>query len=304
MGSGEIGIPAFRMLLGREDCDVVGLVTQPDRAAGRGMTVRESAIKSVALEGAVTVLQPERLRADGAFDELAALRPDVIVVMAYGQILRREVLELPPVACLNLHASVLPRWRGAAPIQAAIAAGDAVTGITVMHMAEGLDTGDILLVRETPIAADETGGTLHDRLAELAPVALADALDRLVGGDAVRVPQDEAAATVTRKLTREDGRIDWSRVQLSRFERLIRAMDPWPGAWGEVLVGGTRRKIKVFGGEPAVEALAGGVAEVTEREGEVIAGTGDGGLVLKEVQAEGRRRMAARDWLRGLRGGG
>lgn len=305
MGSGEIGIPSFRALLQRGRCEVVGLVTQPDRASGRGMAVRQSAIKAVALEAGVPVQQPERLRDAEAFDDLAALRPDVIVVMAYGQILRRAVLELPSVACLNLHASLLPRWRGAAPIQAAISAGDAVTGITVMHMAEGLDTGDILLSRETEIAADDTGGTLHDRLADLAPLALEDALDRLVGGDAPRIPQGDAAVTLTRKLTREDGRIDWSRPALE-IERLIRAMNPWPGASGEVLAGEAMRKIKVFGGKNASGAPTLGEGAVGEIDGSVMVGAGDGCLILDEVQAEGRRRMAARDWLRGLRvrGGG
>ncbi len=303
MGSGEIGIPSFRLLLGRADCEVVGLVTQPDRAAGRGMTVRESAIKAVAREAGVPVLQPDRLRDAAAFGDLSALRPDLIVVMAYGQILRREVLDLPMVACLNLHASILPRWRGAAPIQAAIAAGDSVTGVTVMHMAEGLDTGDILLIRETPIASDDTGGRLHDRLADLAPPALSEALDRLLGGDVPRIPQDDAAATVTRKLTREDGRIDWSQ-DACVIERLIRAMNPWPGAWGEVVVGGSDRKLKIFSSHVGPEESGLRCGEVSYVEGAVMVGCGSGSLILQEVQAEGRRRMAAENWLRGLQGSG
>lgn len=300
MGTGEIGVPTLWMLARRDDCEVVGVVTQPDRPAGRGGKVRESAIKSVAREMGAEVLQPERLRKEASVAELAALRPDVVVVMAYGQILSREVLDVPPVACLNLHASLLPRWRGAAPIQAAIAAGDKVTGITVMHMAEGLDTGDVLLKREIPISSEETGGSLHDRLADLAPAALAEALDSLIEGGAPRTPQDEAEVTLTRKLSREDGWIDWSR-SATAIERLIRAMNPWPAASGEVRIGGVGRRLKIFSAKCDDLEGVGEVGGLIEDAGEVRVMTGKGVLVLGEIQAEGRKRMAAAEWLRGLR---
>ncbi len=301
MGTGEIGVPSLRLLLERQDCEVVAVVTQPDRVAGRGNALRESAIKVIAREAGIPALQPERLRDSVAVDELTALAPDAVIVMAYGQILSRAVLEIPRVVCWNLHASLLPRWRGAAPIQAAIRAGDSVTGVTVMHMAEGLDTGDIVLAEETRIALDETGGSLHDRLAEIAAVALGRALDLLVAGRAERVAQDEARVTVTRKLSREDGRIDWTQSAVE-IERLVRAMAPWPGAWCEFDVGGTVRRVKVWAaeiGEGAANRLAGSVGE---SEGRVVVGTGDGGVVLREVQAEGRKRMSAGEWWRGVGG--
>ena len=197
LGSGDIGLPTLRALVARHD--VVGVVTQPDQPAGRGLALRTSAIKTLALEAGICVLQPERVRRADAVADLTALRADVIVVFAYGQILPQAVLDLPRLACLNIHASLLPRWRGAAPIQAAILAGDAVTGHTIMFMDAGLDTGDILLQREIPIAEDETGGSLHDRLAALAPECLLEALDLLVAGAAPRAPQEARLATLAPK---------------------------------------------------------------------------------------------------------
>jgi methionyl-tRNA formyltransferase len=304
MGTGEIGVPALRMMLGREGCEVVAVVTQPDRAAGRGNAVREAAIKVVAREAGIPILQPERLREAGAVAELAGYSPDLVVVMAYGQILSRAVLDVPAVASWNLHASLLPRWRGAAPIQAAIRAGDAVTGVTVMHMAEGLDTGDIVLTEEIEISADETGGSLHDRLADVAAVALGRALDLLAEGRTERAVQDESRVTVTRKLSREDGRIEWSQSAVA-IERLVRAMDPWPGAWCEFLVGGAVRRVKVWAveiGEAGAAQAAPAVGAVGETEGRVVVGTGEGVIVLREVQAEGRKRMSAGEWWRGVVG--
>ncbi len=301
MGTGEIGVPVLRMLLAREGCEVVAVVTQPDRAAGRGNAVKESVIKAVARGAGVPILQPERLRDDASVAELAALAPDVVVVMAYGQILSRAVLDIPKVVCWNLHASLLPRWRGAAPIQAAIRAGDAVTGVTVMRMAEGLDTGDIVLTEAIPISADETGGSLHDRLAEIAPVALGKALDLLVAGRAGRLGQDEGRVTMTRKLSRDDGKIEWSESAVG-IERLVRAMDPWPGAWCEFDLGGVTRRVKVWAvdvGDGAADRAAGAVGEIA---GRVVVGTGAGLIVLREVQAEGRKRMPAGEWWRGVSG--
>jgi methionyl-tRNA formyltransferase len=299
-GTGEIGLPSLKALFDRAGCEVAGVVTQPDRPAGRDLKLRASAIKEAALARAVRVLQPVRIRDAEAVEELAALAPDVLVVMAHGQILPRAVLDLPRLACLNLHASLLPRHRGAAPIQAAIAAGDSDTGITVMYMDEGLDTGDILLQRTIPIGRRETGGSLHDRLAEIAPEALVEALSLIESGSAPRMPQNPAGATYAPRLTREDGRIDWSapgRV----IKRHVRAMDPWPGAFTDLPMadGGTKR-VKVFsaavgkrGGEPG-EVLDAG------RRGILVAG-GDGSVLLREVQLEARRRMAAAELIRGHR---
>jgi len=299
MGTGDIGLPALRALIDRLDCEVVAVVTQPDRPAGRGNRLRAPAIKTMAAAAGIPVLQPAKMRAPDAVAELAAFAPDVIVVMAYGQILPRAVLDLPRLDCLNLHASLLPRHRGAAPIQAAIVSGDAETGITVMHMAEGLDTGDILLMRHLPIRADETGGSLHDRLAEQAPEALNAALDLLAAGAAPRTPQDAALATYAGRLTRDDGRIDWTRPAVE-IERLVRAMNPWPAASTEIpLAAGGHARLKIFAAAlgPAESATPGTVL-AADAAGIRIAAA-DGALTLGEVQREGGRRMPAGEWLRG-----
>ena len=192
IGTGEIGVPTLSALLESEH-EVVGVVTQPDKPAGRDQKVQAPPIKAALAGKKMSILQPARIKDRQAIEEIRALQPDVIVVMAYGQILPRDVLEIPKIACLNLHASLLPRWRGAAPIQAAIAAGDHETGITVMYMNEGLDTGDILLQRKIDILPDDTGGSLHDRLAQIAPEALLESLQLLAGGNAPRVSARQRA---------------------------------------------------------------------------------------------------------------
>ena len=218
----------------------------------------------------------------------------MIVVVAYGQILPRDVLEIPRLACLNLHASLLPRWRGAAPIQAAIAAGDCETGITVMYMDEGLDTGDILLQRNVEILPNDTGGSLHDRLAQIAPEALLESLRLLAAGNAPRIPQDNARATYAPKLKREHGLIDWSE-SAEAIERKIRAYNPWPGAFMKV----DHQNLKVF--SASVVDLNGQPGEVLRSDKDLIVATGKGALSLAEVQLEGKRRMSAAEFLRGHR---
>jgi methionyl-tRNA formyltransferase len=299
MGTGEIGLPSLRALVTRAECEVVAVVTQPDRPAGRGKKLHAPEVKRVAEAAGIPVLQPLKLRAPEAVAELAAFAPDVIVVMAYGQILPRVVLDLPRLACLNLHASLLPRHRGAAPIQAAIRAGDLETGITVMYMAEGLDTGDILLARALPIGPHETGGSLHDRLAEFAPEAMNAALDLLAAGKAPRAPQEEVFATYAGKLGREDGRVDWSRPALE-IDRHIRAMNPWPAAFTDIpLANSEVARLKIFAAnaETGLPALPGTILHA-DAAGIDIA-TGDGAMRLSEVQGEGGRRMPAGEWLRG-----
>lgn len=298
LGSGDIGLPTLRALLARHQ--VVGVVTQPDQPAGRGLELRVAAIKRLALEAGVTVLQPERVRRPEAVAALHDLHADAIVVFAYGQILPRAVLDLPRLACLNIHASLLPRWRGAAPIQAAILAGDAHTGHTIMFMDAGLDTGDILLQRAIPIAPGETGGTLHDRLTLLAPECILEALDLLEKGAAPRAPQGAAAATLAPKLNRESGRLDWSRGA-AELERLVRAFQPWPGTFttlSPVRSGDPVRVLKVFsaGVEPG-EGLPGSVLRANG-DGLLVATT-EGALRLHELQVEGRKRLRAGEFLRG-----
>src|SRR5438094_1726633 len=201
IGTGEIGVPALRALL-KSEHHVVAVVTQPDKPAGRAQLIEPTPMKKTVTTANVSVLQPPRIKDPQAIEEIRALTPDVIVVMAYGQILPRDVLEIPKIASLNLHASLLPRWRGAAPIQAAIAVGDRETGITVMYMDEGLDTGDILFQKKIGIAPDETGGSLHDKLAQIAPESLTEAIALFAKGDAPRTPQENQIATYAPKLER------------------------------------------------------------------------------------------------------
>jgi len=298
MGTGEIGVPSLNLLLADPQCEVVGVVTQPDKPAGRKQELQASAIKRLAAQRGVPVLQPVKMRAPEAVAEMVALRADLIVVMAYGQILPKAVLDAARLACLNLHASLLPRWRGAAPIQAAIEAGDRSSGVTVMYMAEGLDTGDILLMHETPITDMDTGGTLHDRLAEVAAAALAEALPLVAAGRAPRTPQDSALANYAAKLSRENGLIDW-RATPAQIDRRIRAMNPWPAAHTLLPVAESTRQLKVFAGSPQ-DGIDGSPGEVlrADEQGLLVAAQG-GAMLLREIQLEGKRRMNAGEFLRG-----
>ena len=219
IGSGEIGLPSLKALLASPAHEVVAVITQPDKPVGRSQKLAQSIIKVCALEAGVPVLQPEKIR--DAVQELSAFDADVFVVVAYGQILPRSVLDIPCSGCLNIHASLLPRHRGASPIQAAIREGDAETGVTIMWMDEGLDTGDVLLVERIEIDSHDTGGTLHDKLASLAPAPLIRALDLIANGNAPRISQNHSLATVTRKLEREHGRIDWTQSAV-RIADLVR----------------------------------------------------------------------------------
>jgi methionyl-tRNA formyltransferase len=291
IGTGDIGLPTLRALL-KSEHEVVGVVTQPDKPVGRAQLIEPPPTKEAVAAAKVQVLQPPRIKERQAIEEIRALNPDVIVVIAYGQILPRDILEIPKIACLNLHASLLPRWRGAAPIQAAIAAGDRETGITVMYMDEGLDTGDILLRRTIDIVPAETGGSLHNRLAEVAPEALLESLELLAKGSAPRIPQDNALATYAPKLKREDGKIDWSEPA-EVIERRIRAFDPWPGAF--MKFGG--HNLKVF--SAIIVSHGGKPGEILRREKEFVVAAGEGALSLGEVQLEGKRRMTAAEFLRG-----
>ena len=309
IGTGEIGVPTLQALL-KSDHEVVAVVTQPDKPVGRAQLVEPPPIKKALVSGApdassartgralpIPVLQSARIKDRQAIEEIRALKPDVIVVMAYGQILPRDVLEIPKIASLNLHASLLPRWRGAAPIQAAIAEGDRKTGITVMYIDEGLDTGDILLQRTIDIVPAETRGSLHDRLAKVAPEALLESLELLAKGSAPPIPQDNALATYAPKLKREDGKIDWT-DPADAIERKIRAFDPWPGAFTTISMNGAHN-LKIF--SATVVGLRGTPGEILKRENELVVAAGNGALSLREVQLEGKRRMSAGEFLRGHR---
>ncbi len=301
IGSGEIGIPALQWL--QREQELLAVVAQPDKPAGRKMTLTPPPTKAFALDHGIPVLQPRRMRDPQAIAELSALKPEVIVVMAYGQILPKAVLEIPTLACLNLHASLLPKYRGAAPIQAALEAGERETGIAVMWMDEGLDTGDVLLMQSLPIRRRETGGSLHDRLALISPAALEKALAQLAAGTAPRIPQDNAAATYAAKLSRESGVINWL-ASCGAIDRRVRAMNPWPAASTSIPASGDQpaRKLKVFSviqeRRHAEGASEPGVVLRADRRGLLVA-AGEGAVLLREVQLEGKRRMAAGDFLLG-----
>jgi methionyl-tRNA formyltransferase len=293
IGTGEIGVPTLRALLNSEH-EVLAVVTQPDKPIGREQRIEPPPIKKAIAKTSIPILQPARIKDQQATEQIRSLTPDVIVVVAYGQILPRDVLEIPRFACLNLHASLLPRWRGAAPIQAVIAAGDCETGITVMYMDEELDTGDILLQRSVEILPNDTGGSLHDRLAQIAPDALLESLRLVAAGNAPRIAQDNARATYAPKLKREHGQIDWSE-SAEVIERKIRAYNPWPGAFMKV----DHQNLKVF--SASVVDLNGQPGEVLRGDKDLIVATGKGALSLAEVQLEGKRRMSAAEFLRGHR---
>lgn len=298
IGTGEIGLPSLEWLLTTPKHEVVAVVTQPDKPVGRKLVLTPPQVKVRALAEGLPVLQPEKIR--HAVEELRAFAADVAVVVAYGQLLPRGVLDVPQLACLNIHASLLPRHRGASPIQAAIREGDAETGVTIMFMAEGLDTGDILLEERLTIDANDTGGSLHDKLAAMAPTGLERALDLLVGGKAPRTPQDDSCATHCGKLTRAHGHIDWQR-SAPEIERLVRAYNPWPGTFC-VLPGDKPAQIKVHRASVVPQAdacpLPGTVVSADPKTG-LIVSCGTGLLRLDEVQTEGGKRLPATDFLRG-----
>src|SRR5256886_2673873 len=292
IGAGEIGVPTLRVLLQSSEHDLVAVVTQPDKPVGRARQIEPSPIRKALAEPKTSILQPARIKNRQVIDEIRALTPDIIAVMAYGQILPSEALEIPAIACLNLHASLLPRWRGAAPIQAAIAAGDRESGITAMYMDEGIDTGDILLQKKIAIAPDETSASLHDKLAQIAPEVFSEAILLLEKGKAPRLPQENELATHAPKLEREQGRIDWTE-SAAVIERKIRAFDPWPGAFMEI----DHRKLKIFGA--TIVDRSGKPGDISQNENELIVAAGEGSLSLGEVQFEGKRRMSAAEFLRG-----
>jgi methionyl-tRNA formyltransferase len=292
IGTGEIGLPTLRALQ-KSEHDLVAVVTQPDKPVGREQKITPPPIKAALAASKISMLQPQKIKASDAIERIRAFTPEVIVVMAYGQILPRAVLEIPKIACLNLHASLLPRWRGAAPIQAAIAAGDRETGITVMYMDEGLDTGDSLLQRKINILPTDTGGSLHDRLGETAPEALLEAFRLLETGNAPRIPQDKALATYAPKLDREAGRINWNE-SAAQIERKIRAYNAWPGAFMEF----DDRKLKIF--SASIVDLRGEPGEILRQDRQLVVAASDRALSLNDVQFEGKRRMTAAEFLRGV----
>ncbi len=296
LGTGDIAVPALASLLDRPEVQVIGLVCQPDKPVGRKQILNPPATKVLALEHGLQVFQPDRLRQH--MNVIAELKPDLIIVMAYGQIIPQRVLDLPRLGCWNLHASLLPRHRGAAPVQAAILAGDAESGITVMAVEAGLDSGPMLLLERTPLASGETGHHLHDRLAQLAPVALWKALPMILAGNPAVTPQDPAAVTHVGKLDRADGVLDWAEPAAA-LARRIEAFDPWPGT-SSTLPDGT--VVKLFPPVTAADVPTGGPRPGTLLQAgpdHLLFATGQGTLAVSEIQLSGSRRMTVRDHLSG-----
>ncbi len=300
MGTPSFAAASLRALLERGH-QVDAVFTQPDRPAGRGQVSRSSAVKELALERGLAVEQPEKLRDPAVLERMRALGPEAIVVAAYGKILPKPLLDLPPRGAINVHASLLPRHRGAAPIQRAILAGDTQTGITIMRMNERMDAGDILLQEAVPIHEDDTSDTLGARLSAVGARLLVDALDGLARGDVVPRKQNEDEVTLAPMVRKEEGAIDWRRGA-TEIARAVRAFSPWPGAYTTF----AGRSMKIHRAAPlatAPNAVPGTIVLAAGDRLEVAAGNGR--LALLEVQLEGKRRLTAREFLAGhpLRGG-
>lgn len=287
-GTPEFAVPSLRALLGGPH-RIVGVYTQPDRPAGRGRKLTPSPVKVLALDHGLEVRQPLSLKGDPETEALAALAPDLLVVVAYGLLLPARILGIPPLGCINVHASLLPRWRGAAPIQRAIEAGDTESGVTLMGMEVGLDTGPMYLKRSLPIGTDDTAAMLHDRLSELGSEVLLEALPGIAEGTLIPVPQDPAQATYARKLDKEEASLDWRRPA-EVLARQVRAFNPWPVAqtpWcGEVLRLWRAEAIPGGGSFPPGQVVATGRAGIEVQ-------CGQGLLLITELQAPGRRPLPA-----------
>ncbi len=300
MGSAELACPTLEGLLAHSGVELVGVVTQPDRPKGRKLKTCACATKVMAADSGIAVLTPRRVNEAESLAAIRALRPDLVVVVAYGQILRTELLSMPRLGCINVHASLLPKYRGAAPIQWAVARGERETGVTIMYMNEGMDEGDMILKRTVPIGDDDTAGTLHDCLAEVGASALVEVVSMLAAGESLpREPQNEDAATYAPKLSRRDGRIDWS-MTAAAIRNRVRGFNPWPACHcvlpgGEGIAGKT---LKVL--EAVVESGEGAPGEVLAVSGAgPLVATGEGALRLVRVQPEGGKVMGGDAYLRG-----
>lgn len=290
MGTPDFALPSLNALI--RDQHVAAVVTQPDRPAGRRRELRASPVKRLARAADIAVLQPQSMRAPAAIDELGSIDAEVFVVAAYGQILPQSVLDLPKRGVLNVHASLLPRWRGAAPIQAAIKAGDSESGVTMMLLDAGLDTGPLLSKRALALAPDETGKSLHDRLAALGAELLLETLPRYLGGEIEPQAQDESEATYAPRIKKEDGLIDWH-CSAANIERLARAFTPWPGTftfW-------KGRQLKIIAGFAG--AGGAGAGRVVEQDGAIAVGTGAGLYFPTMMQLEGKRMLSSAAFLNG-----
>ncbi len=297
MGTPDFSIPSLEAIV-EEGHELIGVVTQPDRPRGRGKRMTPSPVKAWAVERGYEVYQPERARDHDFIEKLESLAPDLIVTAAYGQILPKRILDIPPLGCINVHASLLPKYRGASPIHQAIMDGETKTGITIMYMDVGMDTGDIILMKETPIHADENCGSLHDRLAQLGGVALKESLRLFAQGKPKGTPQQHDKATYCQKIDKSMGEIDWT-MEIDRIKNHVRALTPWPGAYTHIH--GLRLKILEVSESQILKEttnIPGRVVYADEENGLVVSAAN--GLVrLNKIQAPGKRVMEDVEFLRG-----
>ena len=272
---------------------IVGVYSQPDRPAGRGKKLKASEVKELALEHNLPVFQPQSLKNDEALAELTSLNADIMIVVAYGLILPKAILEAPRLGCLNVHGSILPRWRGAAPIQRAIWAGDKQTGVTIMQMDEGLDTGDMLHISRCPISTTETSASLYTKLAELGPDALIETINKLANGEITPEPQNDELANYAKKLSKEEADIDWSMSAL-QIERNIRSFNPWPMCFTQM--GG--QTVKIHQAQVMLQSGDPGQILSSDKNGVVVA-CGEHALCITQLQPQGKKPMAINDFLNG-----
>jgi methionyl-tRNA formyltransferase len=295
-GTAEIACPSLEALAESGIAKVVAVVSQPDRPRGRDLKLQPTAVKSLALKLEIPVLQPERARNESFLAELRALAPDLIVVMAYGQILPTVLLEIPPHGCVNIHTSILPKYRGAAPIQWALLNGDIETGVTLMKMDAGMDTGPVITVARTPIDAEDNAETIHDKLALLGASLLVEKLPEYINGSLKPVSQPDGA-THARKITKQDGRLNWNDSAEAIWNR-IRALTPWPGTYAFIPAEPKPQLLKIWKAKPTPLSGPPGEVLAIEKEGVIVA-CGSGALQLLELQREGGKRLPARDFVLG-----
>ena len=301
MGTPEIAAEVLKSVLNSKH-EVIAVVTQPDKPKGRGHEMAFPPVKEVALEAGIPVLQPQRARDEAFVEELKVLNPDIILVAAYGKLLPKVILDMPKFGCINVHASLLPKYRGASPIQWAVLNGDEKSGVTIMHMAETMDTGDIIMTEEVVLAKDETAGSLHDKLAEIGGPLLISAMDALETGRAPRIRQNEEEATHVKMLDKTMGDLDFSKPAV-QLERWIRGLNPWPTAYTKL----NGKMLKLWKAEvvPAEELgktsknfEPGAIIAVAKDSFDIL--TGNGVLRMKELQLEGKRKMTTEEFLRGF----
>lgn len=298
MGTPGFSVPTLEMLINRH-YDVVAVVTQPDKPKGRGNKVTASPIKEIAIKHDIEVLQPKKVKDASVVEKLKRINPDLIVVVAFGQILSKDILDIPKYGCINVHASLLPKYRGAAPIHWAIINGEKVTGVTTMYMDVGCDTGDIILADKIPIEDDDTCGTLHDKLAVLGAECMSRTLDMIETDDMPRKKQNDSEATYVSVLNKKNGLIDWNK-SAKQICNLVRGLNPWPSAY--TYIDGKLLKIwntYVYQSPVDYEGKVGEIVSIYDNN--PIVQTGDGYLLIEELQLQGRKRMKSSEFLKGYK---